>query len=107
MRRMVIVIAVLALLVAACSSGGSTATTAPSSGVDGKAIYTAKCAACHGANLEGGVGKALDANSPAAGDPDAELLGAIENGVAGTAMPAFSDEEIRAVLDYIRSVQNG
>ncbi|NOY56340.1 MAG: c-type cytochrome [Actinobacteria bacterium] len=82
-------------LAAPSATGGGTTTTVGAAGPDGKAIYTAKCAACHGANLEGGVGKALDANSPAAGDPDEELLGTIENGVAGTAMPAWSGSPMR------------
>ena len=98
-------------LAASPATGSSTTTTVAAAGPDGEAIYAAKCAACHGGNLEGGVGKALDANSPAAGDPDEELLGIIENGVAGTAMPAWSgklsDEEIKAILDYIRTVQKG
>lgn len=92
------------------TTSATTETTA-ATGPDGEEIYVANCLACHGANLEGGVGKALDANSPAAGDPDEELLEAITDGVSGTAMPAWggrlSPEEIDAVLDYIRSVQAG
>ena len=110
MKRLVILIAVFALLAAACSSGGSTATTAASGGIDGEAIYTANCVSCHSADLSGGVGKPLNAGSPAAGDPDAELIETITNGVSGTAMPAWGDklsaDEISAVLAYIRSVQN-
>jgi len=78
---------------------------------DGQAVYESNCVACHGADLSGGVGKPLDAGSPAAGGPDEELLNTITNGVAGTAMPAWGDqlsaEEITAVVSYIRSVQAG
>jgi mono/diheme cytochrome c family protein len=118
MKRLVVLIAVLALLAAACGGGGATETTAapaataaPSGGdvALGETIFQQNCAACHGADLSGGVGKPLNAGSDAAAKSDAELLQIITNGVSGTAMPAWgsslSEEEIAAVLAYIRSRQ--
>lgn len=126
MRRLVVLIAVLALVLAACGGGGSSTTTAAPSGTTttatgsggtggdvalGKQIYEQNCVSCHSADLSGGIGKPLNAGSPAAGDPDEELLETITNGVSGTAMPAWgnslSEDEIKAVLAYIRSVQQG
>jgi len=77
---------------------------------DGQAVFESKCVACHGADLSGGVGKALNAGSSAASASDEELIGIITNGVPGTAMPAWGDQlsgdEITEVLAYIRTVQN-
>ena len=53
--------------------------------VDGKLVYAQNCAACHGANGEGGQGRKL-VGSPALRNEQA-LRGVILNG--GTAMPGF------------------
>jgi len=126
MKRLVVLIAVLALVLAACGGGGSTTTAAPSGATVttasgsggtsgdvalGKQVYEQNCVSCHSADLSGGIGKPLNAGSPAAGDSDKELLEVITNGVSGTSMPAWgnslSEDEIKAVLAYIRSVQQG
>jgi cytochrome c oxidase subunit II len=72
----------------------------------GKAVYDRSCLACHGANGEGGLGKAI-ANSPVAtGDLDKHLDVSI-NGVPGTAMQAFggqlNDVDMAAVITYQRN----
>lgn len=72
----------------------------------GKAVYDGKCAACHGANGEGGVGKAIAGSPYAVGALDGHLDVAI-NGVPGTAMQAFgqqiNDIEMAAVVTYQRN----
>lgn len=108
-----------AAALAACAPG------APSI-EQGRAVYARHCAACHGANLEGQPDwrqRRPDGKLPAPPhDPsghtwhhdDETLFRITKHGVAAFAgpgyssdMPAFegvlSDEEIRAVLAYIRS----
>ena len=72
----------------------------------GEAVYARACLACHGANGEGGVGKAI-AKSPVA---TGELAGHLDisiNGVSGTAMQAFggqlNDVDMAAVVTYQRN----
>lgn len=93
----------------------------------GKSVYAQHCAECHGANLEGEAGWKLqnpdgsfrapphDASGHTWHHSDAQLIDAVHRGgarlspdVGGTsAMPAYgdtlTDEEITAVLDYIKS----
>lgn len=72
----------------------------------GETVYNAQCMACHGANGEGGVGKAIAGSSVALGDIGQHLTVGIK-GVAGTAMQAFgeqlSDVDMAAVITYQRN----
>ena len=72
----------------------------------GKTVYNRSCVACHGANGEGGVGKAI-AGSPVATGDVAAHINVMVNGVAGTAMQAFggqlNDVELAAVVTYTRN----
>ncbi len=72
----------------------------------GKGVYTRSCIACHGANGEGGVGKAI-AGSPVATGEVAQHINIMVNGVAGSAMQAFggqlNDVELAAVVTYTRN----
>lgn len=72
----------------------------------GEAVYQRNCAACHGPNGEGGVGKAIAASPIVRGDINAQL-DLLVNGVPGTAMQAFgnqlNDLDMAAVLTYTRS----
>jgi cytochrome c oxidase subunit 2 len=72
----------------------------------GKPVYEQYCAACHGVNGEGGVGKAIAGSSYATGDVKAHI-GMGVNGVAGTAMQAFgaqlNDVDMSAVITYQRN----
>jgi mono/diheme cytochrome c family protein len=78
----------------------------------GKAIYTKRCASCHGQNGDGlGSGSTLPNFSDAktmAEKTDRELLDKISNGGRGTGMPAWkkvlSESERRNVLAYIRAL---
>ncbi|MFT5578595.1 MAG: cytochrome c oxidase subunit 2 [Paraglaciecola psychrophila] len=74
--------------------------------VAGKPVYQQNCAACHGQNGEGGVGKAIAGSAIATGD----IAGHIDmgvNGVPGSAMQAFgaqlNDVDMAAVLTYQRN----
>ncbi|MBE9540086.1 MAG: cytochrome c oxidase subunit II [Proteobacteria bacterium] len=72
----------------------------------GKAVYDRSCMACHGANGEGGVGKAIAGSPIATGDMSGHLDVSI-NGVPGTAMQAFggqlNDVDMAAVITYQRN----
>lgn len=72
----------------------------------GKQVYDRVCVACHGANGEGGVGKAI-AKSPFATGPVAAHLDITVNGKPGTAMQAFGGQlnevELAAVVTYQRN----
>jgi cytochrome c5 len=82
---------------------------------DGKVVYEANCAACHGME-GGGDGPAAAALTPRPrnfikaefkyGSDDASLIHTISNGVKGTAMPAWKDtlsaDQIKAVMTYER-----
>jgi mono/diheme cytochrome c family protein len=91
----------------------------------GRDLYATHCAACHGAELEGQPNwqvplpdgrmpaPPLDASGHAPHHPEQQLFQVVKGGMASvnggkpTDMPAFgdvlSDEEIGAVLAYIRS----
>ena len=72
----------------------------------GKAVYDRACLACHGANGEGGVGKAIAKSPVATGDLGGHLNIGI-NGVPGTSMQAFggqmNDVDMAAVITYQRN----
>lgn len=78
-------------------------TVATSLGVDGARIFQAKCAGCHGPAGEGNVGPSL------VGIADrmtaADQMAVVANGRATMLAfsPALTDDQIAAVVDYIRS----
>lgn len=71
-------------------------------------LYAANCAACHGADLEGGVGPALGPGGHAFGHADSELVAIITNGK--DAMPAFADvltgRQIVDLVAFIRAAED-
>ncbi len=109
MKRSQVKIAVFAL---ACMTLmlSSLALAAPAK-PDAAAIFREKCSMCHGPD-----GKGFSAiHTPNFTDPkwqasktDKVLLGAIKNGVKGTAMLSFegklSDAEMHAMVEYVRSL---
>ncbi|MGD9739214.1 MAG: cytochrome c [Bauldia sp.] len=86
--------------------GGSVTTAlaqAPAAPVDGAEVFANNCAGCHGAEGQGGFGPALAGNADLA--DNALVINQVLNG--GEMMPALAasltDEQIVAVLNYIRS----
>jgi cytochrome c oxidase cbb3-type subunit 3 len=75
----------------------------------GKAVYTVNCSACHGMDLRGGVtgGPNLLRSPVVLNDQAGELIQPIVRGArADKGMPALaiSDEDIKAVAEYVHSV---
>ena len=73
----------------------------------GKEVYESRCAACHGLQGEGGVGKAIQGSEIALG-PIAKHIDILVNGSANNAMMAayddqLSEAEIAAVITYQRN----
>ncbi len=72
----------------------------------GKSVYDRSCAACHGANGEGGVGRAIAGSAIATG-PVKPHLDVVVNGEPGTAMQAFGGQlnevDLAAVITYQRN----
>lgn len=76
----------------------------------GKAKFGEKCGGfCHGAGGKGGRAPCLICGRFKHGDRNAQLVGNITNGIAGTAMGAFgaayTAEEIVAIVAFLRSEQ--
>lgn len=72
----------------------------------GKKVYDRSCAACHGANGEGGIGVAIAGSAIATG-PVKDHIDVLVNGVPGTAMQAFGSQlnevDLAAVITYQRN----
>ena len=93
---------------------GSAATTPPSTApvatttpIDAAALFANRCASCHGAAGQGGVGPGLSAGRVATKFPDIEQqVALVRDGKGG--MPTFgrriSEDEIRAVVRYTRTL---
>ncbi len=72
----------------------------------GAALFSANCAACHGAQGEGGIGKPLQQNAFVKGQSNAQLLEFILAGRPGTAMAGFqgrlTETEIKHMIALMR-----
>ncbi len=73
----------------------------------GEDVFGANCARCHGADGRGGIGPNIAGAESEQAFPDpADEIALIQTGRGG--MPAFGDnlseEEIAAVVDYLRDV---
>ncbi len=86
-------------------------TAASSAPTDGKQIFEIYCQSCHQADGSGKVGDnvmAANYKERLAAKTDDELFNSVKNGFTGTigTMPAWgpslSDEQIKAVLAYVR-----
>jgi mono/diheme cytochrome c family protein len=93
----------LLVVLTACSG-------APPEDATGAQIYGQLCASCHRADLSGGVGPSLDADSRSVDMSDAVIAQIIRQG-RGSRMPAFartlSAEQLDRLIDYIRDRQAG
>ncbi|WP_416149334.1 c-type cytochrome [Salipaludibacillus sp. HK11] len=63
----------------------------------GESIYAGQCAGCHGGDLSGGVGPALDSGDYSADD----IVDAIAEGPGTMPDNIVSGDEAQAVADYI------
>ena len=72
----------------------------------GAVLFSANCAACHGAQGEGGIGKKLQGNAFIASQSNAQLVEFILAGRTGTAMAGFqgrlSEAEITNIIALLR-----
>jgi len=73
----------------------------------GEAVYQANCVACHGAELQGGIGPNLVDSTWIHGSKPEEIVATITNGVAARGMPTWGpilgNEKIGQVAAYIIS----
>lgn len=73
----------------------------------GEAVYKANCVACHGAELQGGIGPNLVDSTWIHGGSPEEIVATITNGVAAKGMPTWGpilgNEKIGEVAAYIIS----
>lgn len=100
-----VVVALSAVGAVACSNGGGGATPSDPVLAQGKQVYQAHCATCHGTKGQGGTGMKL-AGKVAEHFPNIDdQIAVIQNGRSG-GMPAWgkslSADEIRAVARYER-----
>lgn len=110
MRNVLFALAALATLLPACAGedGGNADVDnilmLSGDADNGAMIYSSKCAVCHGAMGEGGVGVAL--KTEAAEESDEEIVEDVLEGISGTEMPAFrsqlTDQEVADLLAFIR-----
>jgi putative heme-binding domain-containing protein len=74
----------------------------------GRWTFRIFCAPCHGIHADGGRGPDLTLGTYTAGDRDEDLARVISRGVPGTEMAGYAgrvtDEEVRRMVAYIRSV---
>jgi|SRR5690625_2346172 len=72
---------------------------------DGESVFRMNCVACHGAELQGGVGPAL-ANNPFTGNTTS-FIEMVLNGFPDHGMPAFrgilDDQQLSSLLTFIRN----
>jgi cytochrome c5 len=100
MSRTVLLIIVFAFVLTGCSG-------TPSADTLGADLYGVSCARCHGTDLNGGIGPALDAGSKTALVlTDEQIADVIRVGPG--AMPGFgrlTDEQVDSLVDYLRQRQ--
>ncbi|AND42196.1 MULTISPECIES: cytochrome c551 [Bacillales] len=82
----------------ATNGGGETTTDTADAG-DAQKLYEQKCSSCHGANLEGGVGPALDKIGASLSQEDIENT--IANGKGAMPKGLLQGEEASAVASWL------
>ena len=89
----------------ATGEAAATGETTTAATVDAAAIYSQKCAGCHGANGGGGMGPALGAVEEKGDD---HIRNLIVNGSPEKGMPAFgsqlSEAEVAAMVNHVKSL---
>jgi glucose/arabinose dehydrogenase len=91
---------------ATSTTPGAGAQSPRRAGRDVAQVYTQVCAACHGANLEGGKAQSMLDDAWTFGGDDDSLATSIRDGRLAVGMPAFTsmltEPEIRAMVYYLR-----
>ena len=76
----------------------------------GQAIFTAKCASCHGADGRGLIGPNLTDDFQIHGSTRMDIYKTVRGGVPGTAMPAWGEQlpapDVVAAASYAISLRN-
>ncbi|HLX41864.1 MAG TPA: PQQ-dependent dehydrogenase, methanol/ethanol family [Bryobacteraceae bacterium] len=74
----------------------------------GRRLFEASCASCHGQNAKGGRGPDLTGKLNR-GSLESEIADNITGGIAGTQMPAFPmpGENVRAIVAFLKSLRPG
>ena len=115
MRKLtIVIIALLAIVLFVSLPASAQDEPDPETLALGARLYEENCAVCHGDNGEGRVGATLAKDWPAI-DPASDLENILVNGVPGSFMPPFSQENggpfdetgIDAVVAYILNWQTG
>lgn len=73
----------------------------------GRRLYGLRCASCHGASLEGGIGPSLGSRDFLGAVDDEYLYRAIVEGRPSTAMPAWRHlraEDVAALIAYLQEI---
>ncbi len=79
----------------------------PNGIAQGKSLYQAQCAPCHGMTGEGGYGPTLNRVRLLHAPDHATLFRVVKGGIPGTNMPGFGllpDAEIEEVAQYVRTL---
>lgn len=113
-RIMFAAVAVLIVALAVTSIALAQAGSDPQDAEEGARLYAENCAVCHGVQGEGRIGATLSQDWPSI-RPDLAIRAAIENGVAGSPMPAWSQDkggplaaaQIEALVVYILTWESG
>ena len=91
------------------SSQLATVDQTPEAVAAGEEVYKANCVACHGAELQGGIGPSLVDSTWIHGSTPEEIVATITNGVAAKGMPTWGpilgNEKVGEVAAYIISKQ--
>ena len=79
------------------------------SGAAGQGMFASSCGGCHGLDGRGGErAPGIVGNARVQRMSDTEISAIISNGIPDTGMPAFHalrPEQVRAIVDYLRSLQ--
>lgn len=90
-------------------TAGASQSAASPSPVEGRALFTTNCGACHGADARGGVrAPDLATASEVLQLSVNDLTGVIRHGIPDMGMPAFDalpPEEVKAIVHYLRFLQ--
>jgi cytochrome c oxidase cbb3-type subunit 3 len=74
----------------------------------GKSLYQTRCASCHGAEGQGGIGPNLTDNYWIHGGKPAQVLATITNGVGDKGMPPWggmlNKDELNSLVAFVKSI---